>query len=293
MQVQLQLCMMQCLMLCDGIVFADDGDCNSTYLESTCPRRYGSTPTQTECGICAGRHQSVLRQAGCTATAVHRWCAAAGAGARQPCVPLLNAAKPGSCMPLTGLGVVGYGCAAGGPSQCWHYGTRANPGPCCTQSHCPVINATREWLRMGGARIDTGYGYGDDIGDWPPKAVMSESTGTKFAHDLVGVGIGIRQSGIARENIFVTGKVCASAERKSAYQSMQTAQAGCVDYGLRGTQAGMLGPMGPYEAKQDVQIIKELGLEYIDLLLMHDLAHQCMRAPWGKHWGPDAARKCR
>ena len=27
--------------------------------------------------------------------------------------------------------------------------------------------------------------------------------------------------------------------------------------------------MGPYESQQDVQIVKELGLEYIDLLLMH------------------------
>ena len=66
-----------------------------------------------------------------------------------------------------------------------------------------------------------------------------ETTGSKFAHDRGGIGIGIAQSGIARENIFVTGK------------------------------AGMSGPMGPYEAQQDVQIVKELGLEYIDLLLMH------------------------
>jgi hypothetical protein len=46
--------------------------------------------------------------------------AAAAATQRQPCVPLRNAARPGTCMPLTGLGVVGYGCVAGGRSQCWH-----------------------------------------------------------------------------------------------------------------------------------------------------------------------------
>ena len=186
---------------------------------------------------------------------------------RQPCVPLRNAAKPGSCMPLTGLGVVGYGCSPDSPSQCWHYGTRTDPGPCCTQSHCPAINATRDWLRMGGARIDTGYGYGDDIDNWPPQEgeSLAKTTGSKFAHDLVGIGIGIAQSGIARENVFVTGK------------------------------AGMSGPMGPYEAQQDVQIVKELGLEYIDLLLMHgadtgtpthEPAHQCMHAHFD-------ARQCR
>eukprot|EP01046_Picozoa_sp_COSAG06_P008484 COSAG06_NODE_429_length_15872_cov_25.578330_24_plen_243_part_00 len=205
--------------------------------------------------------------------------AAAAATQRQPCVPLRNAARPGTCMPLTGLGVVGYGCVAGGRSQCWHYGTLpGDPGPCCTQAHCPIINATRDWLRMGGARIDTGYGYGDDIDDgFPPKKKKKQksqvqTTGSKAFHDLVGIGIGIAQSGIARENIFVTGK------------------------------PGMSGPMGPYEAKQDVQIVKQLGLKYIDLLLMHgadtgtpthEPAHQCMRASWGKHWGPDAARRCR
>ena len=144
---------------------------------------------------------------------------------KQPCVKLHNAARPGLCMPLTGLGVVGYGCAPGNRSECWHFGTQANPGACCTKDHCPIINATRQWLQMGGERIDTGYGYGDDVDNWPPKMTeqhgkIRRRLGTKPFHDLVGVGIAIAQSGIPRENIFITAK------------------------------AGMAGPMGPYEAKQ-------------------------------------------
>ena len=78
---------------------------------------------------------------------------------------------------------------------------------------------------MGGERIDTGYGYGDDVDNWPPKttgqhAKKRRRLGTKPFHDLVGVGIAIAQSGVPREKIFVTAK------------------------------AGMAGPMGPYEAKQ-------------------------------------------
>ena len=31
----------------------------------------------------------------------------------------------------------------------------------CTRDYCPMVNATRDWLRMGGWRIDTGYPFGD------------------------------------------------------------------------------------------------------------------------------------
>jgi hypothetical protein len=40
----------------------------------------------------------------CASPALTAAAAPTGATQRQPCVPLQNAARPGSCMPLTGLG---------------------------------------------------------------------------------------------------------------------------------------------------------------------------------------------
>lgn len=168
---------------------------------------------------------------------------------KQPCVMLKNAARPGTCMPLTGLGVEGYGCKTGAKTQCWHFGTMDKPGECCTKDYCPAVNATRDWLKLGGERLDTGYPYGDDVDNWPPSghrrrrkdvdSFEGRRLGSKPWHDLVGISEGIKQSGLRREDIFVTGK------------------------------AGTAGPMSTYETKQDVQIVQELGLQYIDLLLMH------------------------
>jgi len=158
---------------------------------------------------------------------------------KMPCVMLQNAARPGTCMPLTGLGVEGYGCKPNAKSECWHYGLPNKPGPCCTSESCPAVNAPREWLKMGGARLDTGYPYGDDVGNWPPHEKEGRRLASKPFHDLVGIAEGIKQSGVPREEIFITGK------------------------------AGTAGPMAGYESKQDVQIVKELGLKYIDLLLIH------------------------
>ena len=40
---------------------------------------------------------------------------------------------------------------AGQTEECWRYPV------CCTREYCPAINATRDWLKLGGWRIDTGY----------------------------------------------------------------------------------------------------------------------------------------
>lgn len=243
---------------------------------------------------------------------------------KQPCITLRNAARPGVCMPLTGLGVVGYGCAPGDRSECWHYGTKANPGTCCTHTHCPVVNATREWLQMGGGRIDTGYGYGDDVDNWPPKKKKHDTEyngearrrlGTKPFHDLVGVGIAIAQSRVPRESIFVTAKA-GMAGPMGPYEAKQVVAvvvliavrvvvvvvvAMLLSHGYRG--AGVDGDIHTHIAHtyayttyaQDLQILRELGLDYIDLLLMHGAdtgtpthppAHECSRAHYD-------ARQCR
>ena len=66
-----------------------------------------------------------------------------------------NAALPGVCYPMTGLGTRGAGYMLGQTEECWRYPR------CCTRDYCPMVNATRDWLRMGGWRIDTGYPFGD------------------------------------------------------------------------------------------------------------------------------------
>ena len=62
-----------------------------------------------------------------------------------PTVELRNAAVPGTRYPMTGLGLAGPGFEIGQREECWHYPT------CCTRDYCPIVNATRDWLAMGGA----------------------------------------------------------------------------------------------------------------------------------------------
>jgi hypothetical protein len=66
-----------------------------------------------------------------------------------------NAAVPGVCYPMTGLGTRGAGYKLGQAEECWRYPA------CCTRDYCPMVNATRDWLKLGGWRIDTGYPFGD------------------------------------------------------------------------------------------------------------------------------------
>ena len=53
------------------------------------------------------------------------------------------------------MGIRGPGYKLGQTEECFRYPV------CCTESYCPVVNATREWLVMGGVRLDTGYPFGD------------------------------------------------------------------------------------------------------------------------------------
>ena len=67
-----------------------------------------------------------------------------------PSVTLHNAALNGTRFPLLGMGLRGPGYKLGQPQECFRY------PECCTAEYCPSINATRDWLRMGGVRLDTG-----------------------------------------------------------------------------------------------------------------------------------------
>jgi len=162
----------------------------------------------------------------------------------MPCIPLKNAAKPGMCYPMTGLGIRGEGYKIGQKEECWHY------PDCCTKDYCPAVNAVRDWLKMGGKRIDTGYPFGDTpgtgtcgSGETPdPREALSSNTSRRLGHafcDPHGTKKGIAESGVAREDIFITIK------------------------------SGFAGPM------QGVQLqgggeLDWLGEKYADLYLMHE-----------------------
>lgn len=89
----------------------------------------------------------------------------------QRTVRLMNAARGEVLMPVVGLGTGGYGTPDGKGGEYW--------GP--EQGH----NATVEWLKAGGRRIDTSDNYG--------------------SRD--GIGTGWKASGVARSEIFITSKV--------------------------------------------------------------------------------------
>ncbi|CAF1455016.1 unnamed protein product [Adineta steineri] len=83
----------------------------------------------------------------------------------------MNAVHGEVLMPVVGLGTGGYGNPNGTEGEYW--------GP--EQGH----NSTVAWLKLGGRRIDTAYGYG--------------------SRD--GVGTGWVASGVPRSEIFITSKV--------------------------------------------------------------------------------------
>ena len=89
-----------------------------------------------------------------------------------PSVTLMNAAKPGTKMPVAGIGTGGYNRRPGvGPGEVWND----------TVSE----KAIKEWLAVGGRRIDGAIEY----------------------RDQVGVGNAIKASGVPRKDIFMTSKV--------------------------------------------------------------------------------------
>lgn len=154
-----------------------------------------------------------------------------------------NAALPGVRYPMVGLGTRGAGYKIGQKEECWHYPS------CCTKDYCPSINATRDWLKMGGVRIDTGYPFGDSPGNpQDPHALPGTCSntrpsgpGTGHGHwcDAHGTAQGIKQSGVKREDMFITIK------------------------------SGFAGPMQEVEFQGGGEL-KWLGLKYADLYLMHE-----------------------
>jgi diketogulonate reductase-like aldo/keto reductase len=143
--------------------------------------------------------------------------------------------------------------------ECWHW------PQCCTKDHCPVINSVAAYIKAavakgGIARIDTGYPYGDNAknggseGGCPKDIVDDYMTSARFLRgtqlnatvdqplhascDTHGISLGIKQSGVSREKIFVSAKV------------------------------GYAGPMGGTNAQIN-SIIKHMGVGYLDLCMVH------------------------
>ncbi|XP_065829602.1 aldo-keto reductase Mvan_2161-like [Oscarella lobularis] len=112
-------------------------------------------------------------------------------------------------MPLIGLGTGGYA-----PNNSFPHGEYWN------DSVAEI--AVSAWLKLGGRRIDAAFSY----------------------HDQVGVGKAIRESGIPREQIFITSKV-----------------------GPGGVCGGALGYNDTLDQMKDV--LSSLNVTYVDLLLIH------------------------
>jgi len=171
-------------------------------------------------------------------------------------IPMKNAAKPGMKFPIMGLGCEGHGWE-GGPSklECWHW-------PQCGNNNVNAVAAYIKEAKSRGevARLDTGYPYGDDAskscgicskktseiwktfnksftGFLQAKAEV-DVTGCHQSCDTKGIGLGIKQSGASREDVFVTLK------------------------------AGYAGPMGGTNT-QVKSLVEHLDIGYADLCLIH------------------------
>ena len=120
-----------------------------------------------------------------------------------PSVSLMNAAKPGTKMPVAGIGTWGYvhKQGTGRPGEVWND----------TLAEASIS----KWLKMGGRRIDGAIGYGDQV----------------------GVGNGIKSSGVPRNEIFVTSKL----ELKGYNETFS----------------------------QTDKLLSDLQMDYVDLLLIH------------------------
>ena len=124
---------------------------------------------------------------------------------------------------MTGLGLRGSGFKIGQTQECWYY------PKCCVGSYCPAVNAPRDWLKMGGWRLDTGYPFGDSGGSQTPNATCggrapppsSSQPGSNFGGhycDPHGTAKGIQQSGVTRGNIFISIKVGSSGPMQEVDQ---------------------------------------------------------------------------
>jgi len=89
-----------------------------------------------------------------------------------PSYTLHNAAVPGTQMPMIGLGVGAYGQLSGVDGEYW-------------DDQVAEV-AVSQFLKLGGRRLDTSL---------------------KYYNDIVGVGLGLANSGVPREEVFITCKV--------------------------------------------------------------------------------------
>lgn len=94
-------------------------------------------------------------------------------GDDAPSVTLMNAAKPGTKMPVTGIGTGYYNHqqGSGRPGEFWN--------------DTIAEKAIKEWITLGGRRIDGCVDYGDQI----------------------GIGNAVKASGVPRKDIFMTSKI--------------------------------------------------------------------------------------
>eukprot|EP01083_Nonionella_stella_P296659 1007730_1 len=156
-------------------------------------------------------------------------------------IPMKNAAQKDMHFPTIGFGTRGSGYKIGQKEQCWYW-----PTPCCTKDHCPAINATRDYIKLAISkglipRIDVGYPYGDHA--ICPNDTDNDTDNDKFdphpSCNTMGIGEGIRQSGVKRSDIFITAK------------------------------CGFAGPMGN-ETGQISSILERMKIDYADLCLIHE-----------------------
>jgi len=173
-------------------------------------------------------------------------------------IPMKNAAQPGMMFPLTGLGTRGTGYQMGQKEQCWYW-----PSPCCTKDYCPAETSPEAFIKLAQSkgivpRIDSGYPFGDNIhGGCPHLMDQVEKYGFENvtgrlgtdgsgglggnghkACNTMGIGKGIKASGVDRKDIFITVK------------------------------AGYAGPMGGTDS-QIKSIIGHMQIGYADLCMMH------------------------
>lgn len=142
-----------------------------------------------------------------------------------PSIPLKNAAVAGMTMPATGLGTGAYSANAsvgyGGYPECWSQAAGCGPW---------ALNATAAYIRLAAS-----------MGALPVRLDNANSYNTQ-----VMVGQAMAQSGLSRDQIFLTSKV---------------GSAGIV---------GSNSPMGYLDAKQQIAAVLEaVNVTYVDLMLIH------------------------
>ena len=108
----------------------------------------------------------------------------------------MNAAQTGMKMPVTGIGTWGY----------IHEPNTGRPGEVWNDT--VAEKAMKEWLALGGRRIDGSAGYGDQV----------------------GVGNAIKASGIPRKEIFMTSKVSLAGYNETLTEMKQILSDLQMDY---------------------------------------------------------------